>query len=464
VAAARLSHPCIVSTFDTGDDDGTAYIVMELVEGPTLRHLIQDSGGLPVRDVVRLGSQVADALDAAHRAGLVHRDVKPANVLVPPHGPVKVTDFGIATSAGAGDLTRTGTVMGTARYLAPEQVSGRPTDARTDVYALGLLMFEALTGHPPFGGDTDVATAMARLTTTAPAVRAERADVPPALDDVIHRCLARNPDQRFDSAAEVREALRRTELDPTGSIPRVATGAHAVQPSTHVAPVAPAAATVAAAGAMNPRGADDTGTAPVPRAAPAPARKRRGRVWPWVLLLVLAVALLAGAAAAILLTDSSSGGGTSGAPSPADAQVTATAAAFDPFGNPPGDENNAAAANAVDGDPTTVWSTEQYQNFSEKPGVGLVLDLGQEVALRRVTVDATPPGWSGQVYLSASPVGSLSTLGDWGEAAATVDGVAGTSHTFTFDATRARSVLVWFTQLPAGDGGQSLQVSEITVG
>src|SRR6476469_6207673 len=119
IAAARLSHPNIVSTYATGDDDGIAYIVMELIDGPTLRHLIDQQGGLPVADVIRIGKQVADALDAAHRAGLVHRDVKPANVLVPAVGPAKVTDFGIAKAAGADDLTRTGTVMGTARYLAP---------------------------------------------------------------------------------------------------------------------------------------------------------------------------------------------------------------------------------------------------------------------------------------------------------------------------------------------------------
>ena len=461
VAAARLSHPSIVSTYDTGDDDGTAYIVMELVEGPTLRRLIHDNGGLPVRDVVRLGVQVSDALDAAHRAGLVHRDVKPANVLVPPRGPVKVTDFGIATSANAGDLTKTGMVMGTARYLAPEQVNGRPTDARTDVYALGLLMFEALTGHAPFGGDTDVATAMARLTTSAPPVRAERPDVPPALDDVIHRCLARDPDQRFASAAEVREALRRTELDPTGSVPRVATGAHVVQSSPPAAPAAP----VAGAGGAPARGPDDTGTAPVPRSAPAPARKRRGRVWPWVLLLVVAVALLGGAVAAILLADdSSSTGGAGVAPPAADAHVNVTASAFDPFGNPVGEENNAQAADAVDGDPTTAWNTERYQNFSEKPGVGLALDLSREVAVSRVTVAAAPPGWSGQIYVSTDATSTLTSLDAWGRPVKDVSDVSGASHTFAFDVTRARSVLVWFTRLPAGEGGQSLQVSEITVG
>src|SRR5215475_2675571 len=191
IAAARLSHPNIVSTYDTGDDDGIAYIVMELVEGPTLRHLIDQQGGLPVGDVIRIGKQVAEALDAAHRAGLVHRDVKPANVLVPASGPVKVTDFGIAKAAGGDDLTRTGTVMGTARYLAPEQVNGHGTDARTDVYGLGLLLFEMCTGHTPFGGDTEVATAMARLTTVAPSIRAERRDIPAELDDLVHRCLAR---------------------------------------------------------------------------------------------------------------------------------------------------------------------------------------------------------------------------------------------------------------------------------
>jgi serine/threonine-protein kinase len=211
IAAAKLSHPNIVATYDTGDDDGTAYIVMELVSGPTLRRIIDDVGGLPVQDVVRIGAQVAAALDAAHGAGLVHRDVKPANVLVPEAGPVKVTDFGIAKAIGTDDLTRTGTVMGTARYLSPEQVNGHGTDARTDVYGLGLLLFEMLCGHPPSGGDTEIATAMARLTTTAPSVRVERPDAPAALDDIVHRCLARKPEARYASAGRVHDALVRMQ-------------------------------------------------------------------------------------------------------------------------------------------------------------------------------------------------------------------------------------------------------------
>ncbi|HMG26637.1 MAG TPA: protein kinase, partial [Acidimicrobiia bacterium] len=142
IAAAKLTHPGIVATYDTGDDDGTAYIVMELVEGKTLRRLIDELGRLPVRDAVDISSQVADALEHAHRQGLVHRDIKPANVLVQPDGRVKVTDFGIAKAAGGEDLTRTGTVVGTARYLAPEQVNGNPVDGRADVYALGLILYE----------------------------------------------------------------------------------------------------------------------------------------------------------------------------------------------------------------------------------------------------------------------------------------------------------------------------------
>ncbi len=174
---------------------------------------------------------------------------------------MKVTDFGIAKAAGADDLTRTGTVMGTARYLAPEQVNGRPTDPRTDVYALGLLIYEALTGHPPFGGDTEIATAMARLTTSAPAVRAERPEVSQALDDVIHRCLARQPSARFGSAAAVRDALDRARLDPTGAIPRPVVGPGA----------AGATGATGATGAVVAPGGGDAPTGPThPQPVPVP--------------------------------------------------------------------------------------------------------------------------------------------------------------------------------------------------
>jgi serine/threonine-protein kinase len=458
IAAARLSHPNIVSTYDTGDDDGVAYIVMELVEGPTLRHLIEQQGGLPVLDVIRIGQQVADALDAAHRAGLVHRDVKPANVLVPAAGPVKVTDFGIAKAAGADDLTRTGTVMGTARYLAPEQVNGRPTDPRTDVYALGLLMFEALCGHPPFGGDTEVATAMARLTTTAPAVRAERPEVSQALDDVIHRCLARQPAARFGSAAAVRDALDRARLDPTGAIPRPIVGPG----SGTTAATGTSRVAVPGGGATGP-----THPQPVPvPPAPTPRRRRRRLTWLWVLLVVL-LAIGGGVAAFLIVNDNSGSNGNSGngaSTNPSATNLTFTASSFDP---PPGDGNEDSdhVANVSDGDPTTSWSTEQYDIWPDGPkqGVGLALALDRSTDLSTVTVAAQPVGWAAEIYVSDQPVSALSTLDDWGPARAKGSDLSA-SHVFHLDGAKGRSVLLWLTELPTGDNGKHyVQVSEVKV-
>jgi tRNA A-37 threonylcarbamoyl transferase component Bud32 len=450
ISAARLSHPNIVSTYDTGDDDGIAYIVMELIDGPTLREMIDERGGLPVADVIRIGKQVADALDAAHRAGLVHRDVKPANVLVPRSRPVKVTDFGIAKAAGGDDLTRTGTVMGTARYLAPEQVNGRPTDPRTDVYALGLLMFEALVGHPPFGGDTDIATAMARLTTSAPAVRAERPEVSQALDDVIHRCLARQPQARFGSAAAVRDALDRARLDPTGPIPRPG-GPRAAPAPRPAPPPAPPANT----GPTSPQ------PVPVPRAAPARRRRRLGWLW---LLLVLIVAAAGGVLAYVLVSDDGStgnagGAGVAAAPSAASARLTATP--FDPLGD--GTENPDAVGNATDNDPTTSWTTEQYDNFPDgaKDGVGLAFDLDGQYDVKKVIVDTQQSGWGASIYVSDRPAAELTTLKDWRDVRAQGSDLE-RSHTFDTGGVKGRSVLLWLTQLPKGDNGRhSVDVSEV---
>ncbi|HWW45274.1 MAG TPA: protein kinase, partial [Acidimicrobiia bacterium] len=178
VAAARLADPGIVATYDTGDDQGVGYIVMEFVDGPTLRRVLDVEGRLAVIEAVRIGREVASALAAAHREGIVHRDVKPANVLVPPEGPVKVTDFGIAKAGAGAELTRTGTVVGTARYLAPEQLRGEPVDPRTDLYALGLVMYEMLAGELPFHGDTEMAVALARLSNPPAPIRQLRPDVP----------------------------------------------------------------------------------------------------------------------------------------------------------------------------------------------------------------------------------------------------------------------------------------------
>src|SRR4029079_5008319 len=173
------------------------------------RGLVDRTGAREVNTSVDITRQVAAALEAAHRNGVVHRDVKPANVLVPHEGTVKVTDFGIAKATGSADFTRTGMVVGTARYLAPEQVQGQPTDARTDVYALGLVLYEMLAGRPAYQGDSEMATALARLTGPPPPIGSIRSDVSPALVAVIDHALHPSPAPRTPSAAAFGELLER---------------------------------------------------------------------------------------------------------------------------------------------------------------------------------------------------------------------------------------------------------------
>lgn len=213
VTAARLAHPNVVATYDTGLDGTTAYIVMELVRGQTLRHLLAARGALSVPVAIAVADQIADALAQAHRAGLVHRDIKPANVLLAEEDGtlprIKVTDFGIAKAAervGA-DLTSTGMVLGTPKYLSPEQVEGREPDARADLYSLGVVLFEMLTARPPFVGPTEMATALSHLRDDAPLASSFRPGLPPAIDDVVATLLAKDPAWRYPSANDLRRAL-----------------------------------------------------------------------------------------------------------------------------------------------------------------------------------------------------------------------------------------------------------------
>ncbi len=213
VIAARLGHANVVATYDTGVDHGTAYIVMELVRGQTLRDLLTTTGALDPILAVGIAVQIADALAHAHRAGLVHRDIKPANVLLvddesgPPR--VKVADFGIAKTTVAGeDLTRTGSVLGTPKYLSPEQVRGdHDPDARSDLYALGIVIFEMLAGKAPLVGATEMATALAHLNDVPPPPSRLRGGIPPELDRLVGDLLAKDPGGRPPTAVAARQAL-----------------------------------------------------------------------------------------------------------------------------------------------------------------------------------------------------------------------------------------------------------------
>jgi tRNA A-37 threonylcarbamoyl transferase component Bud32 len=210
-SAARLSHPNIVAVFDSGSDAGDHYLVMEYVAGQSLAELLARQGRLAPRLAAELAVEVCAALAAAHAQGLVHRDVKPANVLVGDDGQVKVTDFGIVKAAATATLTGTGTVLGTAAYLSPEQAQGGPVDARSDLYGLGCVLYELLCGTPPFGSGADsppVVVATRHLHQPPEPPSAHNPQVDPELDAVVLTALAKDPAQRHQSAIELQDALK----------------------------------------------------------------------------------------------------------------------------------------------------------------------------------------------------------------------------------------------------------------
>jgi eukaryotic-like serine/threonine-protein kinase len=443
IAAAGLSHPNIVATYDTGDDDGLAFIVMELVEGESLRQLLDRKGALDVPAAVGIARQVSAALEAAHRNGVVHRDVKPGNVLVPREGPVKVTDFGIAKATGSADFTRTGMVVGTARYLSPEQVQGQPTDARTDVYSLGLVLYEMLAGRPAYQGDTEMATAVARLAGPPPPLPSVRPGVPPGIVSILDHALQPDPAHRIPSAAAFGELLER---GPNAAVAR---------PQPTVPP--PAAATPAPRSkAAEPK---RTQARPATKARP----KQRGG-WLRVVAFLVFLALL-GLAAGLLtvrLVDDNggSGGGDGGGSSSGAPPQIATVADFDPFGTEnPGRENPDAVAFTYDNSPDTEWRSEMYstRNFGNaKPGVGLVVTLAAASEVSAVEIDANA-GYDVEIYVADQ---AADTLAGWGAPRAKASDLQSPATVDLSPSVNGRYVLVWFTLLP--ESGR-LDVAELRV-
>src|ERR1700674_1984536 len=209
-AAANLSHPNIVPVFDWGEDSGTYFIVMEFIDGRPLSSILKTAGPLSADRTADIGAHVAAALGYAHKHGVIHRDVKPGNVLITDEGQVKVTDFGIARAINTEEsLTQTGAVMGTATYFSPEQAEGVGVDARSDIYSLGVVLFEMVTGRPPFLGDTPVAVASKHVRDHAPAPRELNPSIPPTFEAIILKSMAKNPEHRYATAEELRADLLR---------------------------------------------------------------------------------------------------------------------------------------------------------------------------------------------------------------------------------------------------------------
>jgi eukaryotic-like serine/threonine-protein kinase len=280
--AAGLSHPNIVSIYDRGEAEGTYYIAMEYLDGRSLKEQLVARGPMPIADAIHFARQILNALRFAHRKGVVHRDIKPHNVMVDGDQRLKVTDFGIAR-AGASQMTEAGAIVGTAQYLSPEQARGAAVDQRSDLYSIGVVLYEMLTGEVPFTGDTPVEIAMKHLSDTPRPPSTLRPEIPPDLDMIVLRALAKNPDDRFQTADEMDAELAR--VADGGSVTTItADAATAVLSGTSLAAAAPTAITPPRTPTRRPS---------TYRYQEPPPRKRP--IWPWLLaILGVAAALIAG--------------------------------------------------------------------------------------------------------------------------------------------------------------------------
>ncbi len=342
-SAARLADPTIVQVFDAGESSEGPFIVMELVAGEDLSSLLRRNGPLQPRQAARIAAEVAKALQAAHAQGIVHRDVKPGNILISRDGRVRVTDFGIARALAEAQLTLPGTTLGSVHYFSPEQAQGEQATPASDIYSLGIVLFEMLTGRRPWEGDSAASVAMARLRSDAPAPSTLRPGVPPELDAIDLRALARDPAARYPSAASMAEALEAflagraiPGMAPmvAGAAAAAAAGAAAVGPTA--ATPTPAASPVRATAQGVPPAVPPAGAYPPPGAYPPDGgypggpvgagprdpewdEPRRTSVWPWIAgILALVVLVAAGVLGYRLLT----GSGGDGAATPAPGQVT----------------------------------------------------------------------------------------------------------------------------------------------
>ena len=479
VTAAAVSSPTIVATYDAGVDGATAFIVMELVRGRTLRQLLDGSGALEVGLAVGIAAQVADALGRAHRAGLVHRDVKPANVLVADDEDgtlrAKVTDFGIA-KARAGldsDLTQTGTVLGTPKYLSPEQVQGREDlDERSDLYSLGVVLFEMLTGRVPFDAPADMTVALAHLEEIPPRVRQLRPAVPRRLDELVSCLLAKDRADRPASAALVRRTLLAIRSDPAagvvarrGETPRDTGRRSTRRPED---PAGRSGRSTRGPSGRNPTGGSvgagwfPEGRRPIREGRPGTA-DRAGRYTtgaeprssprrlsgPGVAVAAVAVAAVV-VASLLMLGRAPASRSTSGTA----VAIHSVKVYLDVTGYPPDDPEGTPLT--FDGNPHTRWWTEQYLGPDRSHfgglygGEGLAIRLVGRARLSSLRVTSSTVGWSASTYVSDHPVGQGQPLSEWGPPVSDRSDING-STTFDLVGRTGSWVLLWLTDLgPAG--------------
>jgi eukaryotic-like serine/threonine-protein kinase len=424
-AVARLSHPHVVTVIDAGEDEGHPYIVFEYVEGETLKARLKRNGGLPVVEAVAYAIEIARALAAAHEQRLVHRDVKPQNVLLDMEGRAKVTDFGIARALDDGSLTATGRVLGTTDYVAPEQALGEEVTEQSDIYSLGVCLYEMLTGDVPFKADSQVGVAMKHVREPMPDVQRVRPEVSAALASVIERATSKERRNRYASVDEMM-----FDLEQALAIEAARQGEATGEATTVL------------------RGLPDA-TGEI-----APGRLRRpGRYAAAALLLAGAIT-----AAILLLATGAERGrpGTARATPPSRIRSVHLVSAhdYDPFGTNKV-EHTTDTGKAVDGDGTTSWTTEAYSTLTlgQKPGVGLYVDAGRSVPGRRLDLRSPTPGFLARIYGSnagETQGAGADTFGDWGRPLASFTATSRKKVYLPATGRAYRYYLIWIFRLPPG--------------
>jgi len=417
---------------DAGEDGGHPYIVFEYVKGETLKQRIARVGALDTQEAIAYAIEVARGLSVAHARNMVHRDIKPQNVLIDEEGRAKLTDFGISRQLEQDGVTATGRVLGTTDYVAPEQAMGKGVDPRSDVYSLGVVLYEMLIGQVPFHADSQVGVAMKHVNEELPDVQRRRPEASAAVALVVERATAKNPDERYQTIAEMIDDLE-TALEVEAA-----------------------------------RAGSTTGEATsVLDAVPPPERKLSGRArWSWAAIAVL---LLVGGGALLAVQLISSGIGGGGANSGKGGSVTISSATdYDPQGD--GEEIGSKVELAADGDPTgTAWETEHYDSADfggtktgPDPGVGVYVTATSPATPRKMVVRTPTPGWNAQVY--AAPAGPPSELSGWDEPVGEVGDASSVQEINLTVRQPSTYFLLWFTEASeARDqaGRYQIEISDI---
>jgi serine/threonine-protein kinase len=433
-AVAQVSHPNVVAVIDAGEDGGRPYIVFEYCDGETLKERIDRLGRLPLDEAAAYAIEVGRGLQAAHARRLVHRDVKPQNVLIDAEGRAKVTDFGIARELEQdGRLTKTGRVLGTTDYVSPEQAMGHAVDARSDIYSLGVLLYEMLTGDVPFKAENLVGVAMKHVNEPMPDVQRKRPEVSSALAAVVERSTEKSAEKRYrDMGAMLADLENALEVE------------------------------VARAGRATGEATTVLDSVPHPRRRILTSR----RVSIAGILLVLAATVAALVIAGLTGDGGRARGGGGGEEAPTGTEVELAAAeAFDPLGDD--QEHSEEAQLAVDGDTATGWPTEEYtasavvQDAAGKPGVGLVVDAGEPVEGSSISIKSAEGGWTAEVY--AAVEGPPATFEEWGEPVGEAPNAADNELVELEVPEPSQYYLIWFTELTGPPGAYKVEISEVSL-